>query len=245
MIKLNGKKILITGASGFIGRLTAIKLSMLGAKVIISGRNKEKLKSVLSELHGEGHFAIPFDIYEVDKIKDFIKSVVEIDGDKLSGFVYCTGTYPIRPLKSVNYNYLHDMMLINYYGFIEMVKCFSDKRICTEKSSVVVLSSYASIRGDRGQLAYSASKGAIDSSIIVIAKELYTKGIRINSIRPAALLPEDIKMEDLPSAIVQSIENMKTGPINPINIAEHIAFLISDYSNGVSGKCFDVKGYLS
>lgn len=243
MVELNNKKILVMGASGFIGTQTAIKLSQLGAKVIISGRDKEKLKKTLHLLKGNDHNLISFDITNLDKIPEFVKSVVDLDNQKLSGLVYCNAIFPIRPLKNVTHEFLHNMMVINYYGFVELVRCFSDKRVC-EKGSIVTLSSYASNYGDKGQLAYSATKGAMDSSVIVMAKELQQKKIRINAIRPAALLPEDIEFCTLPISIQKLIKDMGTGPINPINIAEQIAFLLSDYSSGMTGKCLDVKGYL-
>ncbi|RXJ84381.1 SDR family oxidoreductase [Arcobacter cloacae] len=243
MVELNNKKILVMGASGFIGTQTAIKLSQLGAKVIISGRDKEKLKKTLHLLKGNDHNLISFDITNLDKIPEFVKSVVDLDNQKLSGLVYCNAIFPIRPLKNVTHEFLHNMMVINYYGFVELIRCFSDKRVC-EKGSIVTLSSYASNYGDKGQLAYSATKGAMDSSVIVMAKELQQKKIRINAIRPAALLPEDIEFCTLPISIQKLIKDMGTGPINPINIAEQIAFLLSDYSSGMTGKCLDVKGYL-
>lgn len=243
MVELYNQKILVMGASGFIGTQTAIKLSQLGAKVVVSSRDEVKLAKTVSLLQGEGHSFLPFDICQLDKISEFIKSVVAIDNQKLSGLVYCTGIFPLRPLKSVSFEFLHNMMITNYYGFVELVRCFSDKRVC-EKGSIVALSSYASKNGDKGQLAYCATKGAMDSSIVVMAKELQQKNIRINSICPAALLPEDIDFDSLPISIQELINEMGTGPIHPINIAEQIAFLLSEYSSGLTGKCLDVKGYL-
>lgn len=244
MIELKGQKILILGASGFIGSQVAIKLSKLGANVIISGRNEEKLQNTFSKLEGSGNHSRLFDIKDLNNIQEFLKNIVNIDGKKISGLVYCNGIATIRPLKTTTPEFLHDMMITNYYAFIEMVKKFSDKRICTKNASIVALSSYASNYGNKGQLAYSATKAAMDSSIKIIAKELYSKGIKINSIRPAALLPEEINFDDLPLSIQELITQMKTGPIDSINIAEMIAFLISKYSDGITGKCLDVKGYL-
>lgn len=245
MIELENKKILLLGASGFIGTRTAILLSKLGAKLILSGRNESNLKKILPQLQGHGHQVIPFDLKKIDEISDFVKLSVSIDGNKLSGLVFCNAISTIRPLKSITYEFINDMMLTNYYSFIEFIKCFSDKRISLKgESSIVALSSYASNNGDKGQLIYSATKAAIDSSVNVLSKELKSKGIRINSIRPAALLPEEINFEELPISIQKLIENMQTGPISPESIAEQIAFLLSSSSSGITGKCFDVKGCL-
>lgn len=244
MINLNNKKILVMGASGFIGEKTAITLSKLGAKVILSGRNINKLEEILPKLFGKGHNLITFDVEENNKTMNLMKSIIEMDGEKLSGLVYCTGAYPLRPLKSISYEYLDQMMKINFYGFIEMVKCFSHKKIC-DGGSIVAISSYAAINGDKGQVAYSAAKGALDASIKSMSKELYSKKIRINTIRPAGLLKDNINFQDLPQGIQNSFNEMKTGPICPNRLAEQIAFLLSDYSSGVYGRSFDVRGYLS
>lgn len=244
MINLKNKKILVLGATGILGKSTAIKLSQLGAKVVISGRNKVKLDNILSELTGEGHYSIPFDLSNVDKIYELINLSVNFDNEKLTGLVYCAGTMPIRPIKSTKIDFLHETMIINYYAFVETVRLYSDKRI-SNGGSIVAISSYSSINGDKGQLAYAASKSAIDSSIIIMTKELYSKNIRVNAIRPAIIKGEETNINLLPPSIQIIIEKMKTGLIDPNILAEQIAFLISDSSSGVYGRCFDVKGYLA
>lgn len=244
MLNLKNKKILVLGATGTLGKSTAIKLSQLGAKVVISGRDKTKLDDVLSKLTGDGHYAIQFDLSNLDKIYELINLSVSFDNEKLTGLVYCAGTMPIRPIKNTKSDFLHQTMVINYYAFVEMVRLYSDKRV-SDGGSIVAISSYSSINGDKGQLAYAASKSAIDSSVIVMSKELYSKNIRVNAIRPAIIKGETTNIEILPTSIKNIIEKMKTGLIDPNIIAEQIAFLISDCSSGVYGRCFDVKGYLS
>lgn len=241
MLNLNDKKILVMGATGGIGRQTAILLSKLGAKLVISGRDISRLEKTFNLLEGIGHNKIAFDIKYIDKISNFIKDIVEFDNIKLDGLVYSTGIIPTMPIKNTSYEFLHNVMLVNYFGFVEMVRHFSSKKN-SNGGSVVALSSYASINGDKGQLAYSASKGAIDSSVIVMAKELYSKNIRVNAIRPSIVNCEEFNLSDRSKEIVNI---MQTGPIEPKNIAEQIAFLLSDCSSGVYGRCFDVRGYLS
>lgn len=228
------------GSTGGIGRETAALLSKLGAKLVISGRDINKLEKVFSILEGTGHRKIAFDIKNINSISTFIQDIVEFDNKKLDGLVYCTGIIPTMPIKNTNYDFLSNVMLINYFGFVEIVRNFSNKKF-SNGGSIVTLSSYASINGDKGQLAYSASKGAIDSSIIVMAKELYSKNIRVNAIRPAIVNCEGLDLNNRTNEIIQL---MQTGPIDPKNIAEQVAFLLSDCSRGVYGRCFDVRGYL-
>ncbi len=241
MLNLKDKKILVMGATSGIGRETAILLSKLGAKLVISGRNIDRLDEVFNLLEGNLHRRIPFDIKNINEVSTFIKDIVEFDNIKLDGLVYSTGLIPTMPIKNTDYKFLHNIMLVNYFGFAEMVRNFSNKKL-SDGGSIVALSSYASINGDKGQLAYSASKGAIDSSIVVMAKELFAKNIRVNAIRPAIVNCEELNLNDRTKELVNL---MQTGPIDPKNVAEQIAFLLSDCSSGVYGRCFDVRGYLS
>ena len=77
---LEGKKILITGASSGIGKATAIECSRLGATVVLTARNEERLKEVLDDLSGEGHSYIVADINEEEQIKKIAEEVTELDG---------------------------------------------------------------------------------------------------------------------------------------------------------------------
>ncbi len=238
MLNLDGKKILVMGATGGIGKETAVLLSKLGAKLVISGKDINRLEEVFNILEGTGHRKVTFDIKNIDGISTFIKDIVEFDNIKLDNLVYIAGIIPTMPIKNTSYDFLHNVMLVNYFGFVELVRHFSNNKN-SDGGSIVVISSYASINGDKGQLAYSASKGAIDSSIVVMAKELYSKNIRVNAIRPSLIEKSDFTTEE---QIV--IDKMATGPIKIKNIAEQIAFLLSDCSSGVYGRCFDVRGYL-
>ncbi len=238
MLNLNGKKILLIGASGRIGKEAAILLSKLGAKLVLSGTDSNKLDNTFNLLEGIGHHRITFDIKNINKIDNFIENAVNLDDIKLDGLVYCAGIMDTISLENTNFEFLYNMMLVNYFGFVEVVRHFSNTKN-SNGGSIVTISSYSSINGDVGELAYSASKGAIDSSIVVMAKELYSKNIRVNAIRPSLIEKDNFtKREQL------ILDIMETGPIKLKNIAEQIAFLLSDSSSGVYGRCFDVRGYL-
>ncbi len=117
MFNLKDKKILVMGASGYIGKQIAITLSKMGAKLVLSGKNEEALNEILLGLEGTGHFIAPFNVEDIDKTANFIKSIVSLDKNKLFGLVYCTGIFPIRPLKNTKTDFLNNVMLINFYSF--------------------------------------------------------------------------------------------------------------------------------
>ena len=135
---------------------------------------------------------------------------------------------------------LQDVMTVNFFAFIEVVKAFVDEDTYNVNSSIVAVSNYASLGADKGQIAYGASKAAMDNSMPAIAKEIYHKGIRINSIRPA-IVQSDKQLSEREKELVAM---MQTGSIDPKILAQQIAFLLSDASSGVYGRHFDVRGYL-
>ena len=239
MLNLKNKKILIMGC-GTIGDATAQILSEFGSKVVISDTNKLALDRTFLKLSGSKHRKALFDITQIDKIKNFIEDIVKFDNTKLDGLVYAVDKNLTASLMDTSLELLQDVMMVNFFAFIEVVKAFVDEEAYNLNSSIVTVSSYASLGADKGQIAYGASKAAMDNSMPAIAKEIYHKGIRINSIRPA-IVQSDKQLSEREKELVAM---MQTGPIDPKILAQQIAFLLSDASSGVYGRHFDVRGYL-
>ena len=239
MLNLKNKKILIIGC-GTIGDATAQILSEFGSKVIISDINKLALDRTFLKLSGSKHRKALFDITQIDKIKNFIEDIVKFDNTKLDGLVYAVDKNLTAPLMNTSLELLQDVMMVNFFAFIEVFKAFIDEDTYNVNSSIVAVSNYASLGADKGQIAYGASKAAMDNSMPAIAKEIYHKGIRINSIRPA-IVQSDKQLSEREKELVAM---MQTGLIDPKILAQQIAFLLSDASSGVYGRHFDVRGYL-
>lgn len=239
MLNLKNKKILIMGC-GTIGDATAQILSEFGSKVIISDTNKLALDRTFLKLSGSKHRKALFDITQIDKIKNFIEDIVKFDNTKLDGLVYAVDKNLTAPLMNTSLELLQDVVMVNFFAFIEVVKAFVDEDTYNVNSSIVAVSNYASLGADKGQIAYGASKAAMDNSMPAIAKEIYHKGIRINSIRPA-IVQSDKQLSEREKELVAM---MQTGSIDPKILAQQIAFLLSDASSGVYGRHFDVRGYL-
>ena len=136
---LSGKTVLITGASDGIGKATAILLSQLGARIVMIARNRDKLQAVLEELEGKAHKWYSYDLKGIEGIEGLVKTIVN-DNGPLDGFVHSAGIASMRPLKMTTYDFLHDMMLINFYSFIELIRCLSKKRNFRDGMSIVGMS---------------------------------------------------------------------------------------------------------
>jgi short-subunit dehydrogenase len=118
---LTGQKVLVTGASSGIGKATSIQLSKLGAKVVMIARREDKLKETFSLLEEEGHLYYSFDLSNVNEIENFMKQIVYEFGS-FSGFVHCAGIGNRRPMSMLKYENMLDVMKINYYAFVEIVR---------------------------------------------------------------------------------------------------------------------------
>ncbi len=242
---LSGKHILITGASQGIGKATAIHISRLGAKVALVARNKEKLEDVLSALEGEGHAAHAFDLKQIQDIEGLVKKIV-LEAGALNGLVHCAGVATMRPLAMTRTDYLHDMMLTNFYAFIELSRVFSKKQNYVRNASIIGISSVAGSNGLKSKVAYCSSKSAVDGAIRALAVELQDKGIRVN-----AVIPGFIKTELYDSYIGSTSEEdfernvlarQVMGLGGTIDVANAVAYLLSEASQFITGTGLVVDG---
>lgn len=247
-MNLTGKKILVTGATGGIGLETAVQLSRLGAKVIISGRNEEKLQKAYELLEGEGHAQYILDLNDVETIEESIKQMVAEQG-VFHGFAHCAGIAPMRPLKMTKADNIIAVMNANLFSFIEIVRCLTKKGNFADEGSMVAVSSTASIQGKQSKVAYSASKAALDGAIRCLVCDLKKKKIRVNSVMPCWVNTRMYKgyIDRYPDTFeVQEIkEKQYMGVTEPIEVANTIAFLLSDAAKTITGTSILIDGGMS
>lgn len=245
MVDLTGKQILITGASSGMGAETARLCAKLGAKVVLVARNEEKLGTVLHELEGEGHRYYSFDLSNVEGIENFIKNMIAETGP-LDGFVHSAGVGTTRPLKLLKPDVLRDVMNVNYFSFIEIIRCITKRKCFHEGLNIVGISSTASKQGNQAKTAYCASKAAMDASVRCLAKELAGKGIRVNTVNPA-WIKTDIYQQFLDNSgdsedAKDILRRQYLGLGEPIDVANMIAYLLSDAARFITGSSIDIDG---
>ncbi|MCJ1221140.1 SDR family NAD(P)-dependent oxidoreductase [Paenibacillus polymyxa] len=237
---LSGKKVLVTGGSSGIGRATCIQLSRLGAQVIMIARNEQKLNQTLDQMEGDNHLLFKFDLYDINGIESFMKNLISETG-ALDGLVHCAGIAPMRPLNMTTNKFLNDIFVINVYAFIELSRLFAKKGNFNPNSSIVVMSSTASFQGGKTKIAYSASKGALNSAVKSMAVELADKKIRVNTVCPSfvetALLEEYTTLVG-EEARIKQLEKQYAGYIPSESVANAIAYLLSKTSEHITGTDF-------
>ena len=177
---LEGKTVLVTGASSGIGKATAIACSRLGAHVIVSGRNSERLQETFSELDGEGHLQIIADLTDEDQIALLAEFVPPLDG-----FVNNAGVGNKIPINFIKRVTLQNILDVNTIAPILLSRYLLKKKKLKRGASMVITSSIAGVCSvDIGNTLYSVSKSAVDGFMKNAAKELAEKGIRVNSVNP-------------------------------------------------------------
>ena len=247
-IKMEGKHILISGGTSGIGKQTAISLSKLGAKVAIMGRREDKLREVMAELQGEGHSMHAIDVSELDTLEAKIQEIVDATG-KFDGYVHSAGIVNNLPIKSYTTERLDSIMKTNFYSFFEMVRILSKKTRSNEGLSIVGVSSVAATVGATAQAAYGASKAAMNGAMRCLAKELGSKGTRLNTVLPAATETEMYSdYMKLKASMNQTEMKMEANPRQylgmnaPEDVANAIIFLLSPASAKITGVELPVDG---
>ena len=241
---LTGKSILVTGASSGIGKSIAKYLSEMGATVILVARSEERLNE-LSKTLPNNSFVCRYDLIDLENIEDIYKYIKGLD-IKLDGFVHCAGLLKSLPLKVNDVQVMQEVMTVNYYSFIELMKYFSLKKYSNEGASAVVISSVTPLRPERGRLIYTASKGAINSSVAVLAKEVFHRKIRVNAILSAFVETEGYQKEMAMVNLGDVVkESQPLGFIDADYIAYLSGYLLSSYSKYMTGLCIPIDaGYL-
>lgn len=237
----------VTGATSGIGKGVVFSLLKYGASVVAVGRNVEKLNLLKDETNNEKNlFLEEKDLSSCDGLDKWILNISKKYG-KLKGLVLSAGIQQTTPISSVlSVEKSKELFEINYFSNIQLAKGFCDRRANIGKgSSIVFLSSIASIRGNSGIVGYAASKGAINSAVKSLAVEVSRLGIRVNAVLPGFVMTEMI--ESWQEVYTKEyIENMnKSYPLGigkVQDVVEPILFLLSDKAKWITGSELVVDG---
>lgn len=237
---LSGKTIFVTGASSGIGKSIAIECSKMGARLIITGRNAERLQQTSELLFGEGHSSFQADLSNEEIFEKVVERLPILDG-----VVHCAGIAEYVPVQFIKSSFIQKIMTTNFIAptaiSAQLVKAKKLKR----GSSVVFISSISGVNiCPPGGSVYAASKGAINGFIKGMALELASKGIRVNSVNPGMV--ETPLIESGEVSAEQLDEDRKRYPLKrygkPEEVAYSVIYLLSDAASWVTGSALLIDG---
>lgn len=235
---LEGKTILVTGASSGIGRATAIECSKAGAKVILLGRSLERLNETLSNCVGEGHCLLQCDLADLDSFSEKFSNIPELDG-----VVHNAGVNTKYLVKNLSKEKIDGIFHTNYYAPVLMTQMFLKKKILKKNASLVFVSSISASLGAISNSLYASSKGALNSFVRSLALEIAPRGMRANVIQPGMIETPILSAY----AMSEELEAFKNSaplghPGEPVDIANGCVYLLSEASKFVTGSIFTIDG---
>ncbi len=239
---LKNKVCLVTGASRGIGREIAELFAAEGAAVavndVINGSADEWISN--SE-HKENLEAYYFDITDNRSIRENVLAIKNKFG-RIDVLVNNAGVEYNELIGMISEEHMDKMFRVNVYGTINMIQAVSRIMSRGGGGSIINISSMVGLRGNKGQLVYSATKGAVIAATKSAAKELAMKNIRVNSIAPG--LTQTKMMEGAEIKKLQTrIDNICMGRIaQPRDIAGACLMLATDFASYISGQIIPVDG---
>uniref|UniRef100_A0A0K0FYX3 3-oxoacyl-[acyl-carrier-protein] reductase FabG-like n=1 Tax=Strongyloides venezuelensis TaxID=75913 RepID=A0A0K0FYX3_STRVS len=252
IINLTNKVAIITGATSGIGKQTAILFNKLGASVLLTGRDTERLKDLKVELtkdnggNGDNVKIFVADLSKESDCIELIKNAKE-EFNKLDILVNNAGLLKkgtIEDTKLEDYDYI---MNVNLRALVLLTQ-LAVPLLKETKGSIINVSSVNGIRSFPGVLAYNISKAGVDQLTRCSSLELAQYGIRVNSVNPGVTITELHKRSGMDEEAYKNfIEHSKTThalgrPGNVTEVANTIAFLASDASSFITGASIPVDG---
>lgn len=236
---LRGKTILVTGASSGIGKAVASLCAEMGATVIVTGRNPERLQETYEGLLGTGHIRIKADLTIPSERDSLCDSIPALDG-----LVHCAGVGHRKPAKLLTEEDIKTVMQANFEAPILLqARLLSCKKV-NKGASIVFMSSRTAEVPSTANALYSASKGAVSSYARSLALELAPRLVRVNCICPAMVWTPLIQQDGVDESQLKEAE--KKYPLQrygrPEDIANLAVFLLSDASSWMTGSCIDITG---
>lgn len=235
---LVGKTILVTGASAGIGRGIAIACAGMGAQVILTARNIERLQETLTQLEGEGHTYIVADLTNEEERIALVEQLPILDG-----VVQCAGVGNRVPCKMLVQEDLDRVMKPNTEAPMLLQSLLLSEKKIKKQASIVFIASAAATMPVTGNAVYSASKAALVAYAKCLAQELAPRQIRVNSISPT-MVWTDLAL--VGATVEQLQEAQLSYPLKrygqPEDIANLAIYLLSDASAWMTGSNIEITG---
>lgn len=241
---LAGKVCLITGCNRGIGKAIVERFAEEGAIVYANSRKEGSLDEWANEcasIHKTEVIPVYFDVTDASASK---KAILDIKSNhqKLDVLVNNAGMVTYELLSMINFDSLRTMFEVNVIATIQLIQIASRIMARQNSGSIINMASIVGVQGVKGQLAYSATKGAVISLTKSAAKELAPSNIRVNAIAPG-MVGTDRLLAVFEKSFKERLSDIGMGRLaKPEEIANACVFLGSDLSEYISGQILGVDG---
>lgn len=238
---LEGKTVLVTGASSGIGRAVAIACSKMGARVVLTGRNEKRLNETKDLMEKElTHEVMVADLSNGSQVAGMVDSLPLLDG-----VVYSAGIGKFMPISFLQEKLLNDLFGVNCFSSMLLTKYLIKKRKLSNPSSMVYIASIAGVMNvSPANSVYGASKSALNAFVKYAALELAGRGVRCNSVLPGRVETPLIEHSQMTEEDVE--RDKERYPMKrygkPEEVANAVLYLLSDASSWVTGTQLVIDG---
>lgn len=229
------KTVLVTGASSGLGRHIAVTLARRGARLVITGRDIERLQATYADLPGHGHVSLVADLTHVDD-RDRLAQAAGV----LNGVVHCAGLQKHCPVRQLSESLMIEMFQVNFLAPVMLTQRLLEANAVAQQGSIVFMLSTAAHIGTRGLGPYSAMKAGLLGMIKCLALEQAKRKIRVNGISPSAIATP---MWDAHQTLLE--EQKARHPLGlgtPDDVANGVVYMLSDASRWVTGTSLVMDG---
>lgn len=236
----NDDNYVVTGASSGMGKKVALNLAKYGANVLAMGRNQERLDAV-QEIYPQQIMTCSLDVCDSKELEMVIAKFVKKNG-KLNGCVHAAGIYGYTPLKSFDESLAHKIMDTTLWAGVSLVKLATKAKYANRNTSIVLFSSVAASSHEKGTFAYAAAKAALNGAMGSIAKEICSKGHRINTVMPGLVSDTMLTSEFNDYMDKEAYNKHLLGLGKTDDVSDVVLFLLSDSARWITGANIVVDG---
>jgi 3-oxoacyl-[acyl-carrier protein] reductase len=232
---------LVTGGSGGIGAAICRRLAAAGHHVIVhAGRSRAKADAIVGDIVAAGGSAeaVAFDV--TDRAATAVALAALLEKGAIQILVNNAGIHADAVFPGMSGEQWDSVVAVSLNGFFNVTQPLTLPMIRTRWGRIITISSVAGITGNRGQVNYSAAKGALHAASKALALELASRGITVNAVAPG-IIATDMSEGSFDAAAIKSLVPMKRAG-KPEEVADLVAFLASEQAAYISGQVIAING---